>query len=469
MSTVRDLNEPGMSGSLHNLDIPTPSARSNFGSGWPVFGILYGYVLLWLLGLSALIWPIAAVFMILYLWTQRHVYRPPGLGIWLLFLGWMMLSAIGIDTVSSALVFTYRAMVYISVAVLLVYVYNLSPREVPTRRLVSALAFFWVSVIVLGILAMLAPGLQFRSLVEGMLPRSITSIGFVRNLIHPVMAQVQDFLGPPVARPAAPFTFTNQWGATVALLAPMFWLWTQNQTSLFKRTLGTLILILSLIPIVRSLNRGLWLSLGVAVVYAAVRFALQGRVKPLILITTAVALGAVLILTSPLAELVTQRAESGHSDERRTHLVEKSLDATMESPLVGYGIPIPDVASIELVAAATADEERWFAPPIGTHGQLWLVLVSHGIPATILFVAFLLFAVWFTRGPISSPTVFWSHITILIAVIELPFYMLSPAQLPLIAVVIAMAMRELRPPLGHPIETETSLSYPRAGELAGTT
>ncbi len=458
-----------MSGSLHNLEIPTPSGRSFVGLGWPVFGVLYGYVLLWLLGLGALIWPIAAVFMTLYLWSQRHVYRPPGFGIWLLFLGWMMVSAIGIDTFSGSLVFTYRAAIYLSVAVLLLYVYNLSHRAVPTRRLVNALAFFWASVIVLGVLAILAPGLHFRSVAEALLPRSITSIGFVQDLVHPVMAQVQDFLGPPVARPAAPFTFTNQWGATVALLAPMFWLWTQNQTGLFKRTLGILILMLSLIPIVYSLNRGLWLSLGVAVVYAAVRFALQGRVKPLILITMGVALGAVLIVASPLAGLVTGRAETGHSDGTRVDLVQKSLDAVMESPLVGYGSPIPDVDSIELAAFATADGEGWSPPPIGTHGQVWLVLVSHGIPATILFVAFLLYALWFTRGPITSPTVFWSHITILIAVVELPFYTLSPAQLPLIAIVIAMAMRELRPPSGYPIDTETSLSRPRSGELAGTT
>ncbi len=215
-----------------------------------------------------------------------------------------------------------------------------------------------------------------------------------------------------------------------------------------------------------SLNRGLWLALGVAVVYAALRFALQGRVKALILITVGVALGAVLIVTSPLGELVTDRAETGHSDGTRVDLVQKSLDAAMESPLVGHGSPIPNEDSVNLVAIAAAGSE-WNPPPIGTHGQVWLVLVSHGIPATILFVSFLLFALWFTRGPITSPTVFWSHITILIAVVVLPFYTLSPAQLPLIAIVIAMAMRELRPPSGYPIDTEASLSRPRAGELAG--
>ena len=446
-----------------------PSGRSYIGAGWPIFVVLYGYVLLWFLGLSALMWPVAAVFMTLYLWSQRNVYRPPGFGIWLLFLGWMMVSGIRIDTFPAALVFAYRAAIYLSVAVLLLYVYNLSHRVVRTRALVNALAFFWASVIALGALAILAPELHFRSVAEVLLPRSITSIGFVRDLVHPVMAQIQDFLGYPVARPSAPFTFTNQWGATVALLAPIFWLWTQIQTGLLKRTFGILILVLSLIPIVYSLNRGLWLSLGVAVVYAAFRFALQGRVKPLILITLGVALGAVLIVASPLGDLVTERAETGHSDGTRVNLVQKSLDATMESPLLGHGRPIPDLDSIELAATAAADGEGWSPPPIGTHGQVWLVLVSHGIPATILFVGFLLYALWFTRGPITSPTVFWSHITILIAVVELPFYTLTPAQLPLIAIVIAMAMRELRPPSGYPSDTDTALSRPRAGELAGIT
>ena len=458
-----------MSGSLHDLEIPPPSGRSFIGSGWPVFGVLYGYVLLWFLGLGNLIWPAAAILMSLYLWAKRHVYRPPGFGIWLLFLGWMMISAIRIDTFSGALVFTYRAAIYLSVAVLLLYVYNLSRRIVPARRLVGALAFFWASVIALGVLAILAPGLQFRSLFEALLPGSLTSIDFVQDLIHPVMAQTHDFLGYPVARPAAPFTFTNQWGATVALLAPMFWLWTQSQTDLFKRTCGILILVLSLVPIVYSLNRGLWISLGVAVVYAAVRFALQGRVKPLMLITMGVALGAVLVMTTPLGDLVTQRAETGHSDTRRVSLAQKSLDAAMESPLVGHGKPIPDVDSIELAARAASAGMEWSPPPVGTHGQVWLVLVSHGVPATILFLAFLFFALWFTRGPITSPTVFWSHITVLIAVVELPFYTQIPAQLPLVAIVIAMAMRELRPPPGSPIDSEASSARPRAEESAGAT
>ena len=92
---------------------------------------------------------------------------------------------------------------------------------------------------------------------------------FVHDLIHPAFAQVQDFLGYPLGRPKAPFVYTNDWGAVYALLCPLFFaVWLQNPR---RRLKGYAILGVSLVPVFLSLNRGLWLSLGIALLYAGTR------------------------------------------------------------------------------------------------------------------------------------------------------------------------------------------------------
>ena len=140
--------------------------------------------------------------------------------------------------------------------------------------------------------------------------------------------------------------------------------------------MGILVAGASLVPIVYSLNRGLWLGLAIVVVYAAVRYAIAGRVRPLI-VTVAAGLVAVLaIALTPLGDLAEERAETGHSDSARMQLVEGALDAIADSPLIGHGgtVRIP---------------ERESRAPAGTHGQLWMIAVSHGVPAAVMFLAFI--------------------------------------------------------------------------------
>src|SRR5690606_27872937 len=92
------------------------------------------------------------------------------------------------------------------------------------------------------------------------------------------VAQLQEVLGYPTPRPAAPWGYTNLWGNNVLLLLPWFVLagWTYARHRWQK--IGMLAtLAISVIPIIVSLNRGLWLGLAVAAGYAALRLALRGR------------------------------------------------------------------------------------------------------------------------------------------------------------------------------------------------
>ena len=96
-------------------------------------------------------------------------------------------------------------------------------------------------------------------------PGSLASHEFVQILVHPIFAQVQEVLGYPLGRPTAPFLYTNDWGGVYALTIPFFILgWLQSGRAA-RRTMALLLLGASLVPALLSLNRGLWVSLLIAV------------------------------------------------------------------------------------------------------------------------------------------------------------------------------------------------------------
>src|SRR5205085_2674838 len=79
---------------------------------------------------------------------------------------------------------------------------------------------------------------------------------------HPSAAQLQEVLGYTSPRPSAPFGYTNTWGNCLGLLLGWFVVsWFAERKSL-RRALGLAILAVGAIPVVYSLNRGLWIGLG---------------------------------------------------------------------------------------------------------------------------------------------------------------------------------------------------------------
>ncbi len=244
------------------LAIPSLRSSSRIGllpEGWPVLALLWGYPLWWALGVASYVWIGAAVLAGLWLWGRARVESPPGFGLWLLFLGWMLLSATQLELGSTILVYGYRTAIYVASGVLMLYVYNLSASA--RRATVSAMAAFWVMAIGFGLATLLVPNIEFVSPLEQILPDALASNNFIQQLSRPSLAQIHDFLGFPVPRPAAPFGFTNDWGSAVALVAPVAW-FVASRIKGWRRLLPIGVGLASMIPIVQSLNRGLWVSLG---------------------------------------------------------------------------------------------------------------------------------------------------------------------------------------------------------------
>ena len=162
-----------------------------------------------------------------------------------------------------------------SATLLFLWVFN-SPRDaLPDARIVKVMATFWAAVIVGGFVGVLMPNFSFSTPVQAVLPGMLLKDPTVYNFVHPGLADVMHFLGCGRATQTL-FAFTNQWGACAAVLTPFaLAALSQLRRGAARRLLGVLLL-LSIVPIVVSLNRGLWLALGLGLVYAGVRLAGRG-------------------------------------------------------------------------------------------------------------------------------------------------------------------------------------------------
>ncbi len=408
----------------------SPQRRRLLPSGWPLYALFAGFPLWWVLGLGGFIWLILAIPMAAWLFRQKAVLAPKGFRIWVGFMLWMLGSSSRLDSPDRYIVFIYRAGLYVAVTIILLYVFNISREALPTGKVIAIMTFFWMFVVVGGLMGVLFPTLNFSSPTEMVMPGNLISDEFVYDLVHPATAQIQDFLGYDEARPKAPFVYATNWGSAFALLVPFVILgWTYAKTRAWKLVTGVMFVI-SIVPVVASLARGLWLSLGAGLVYAAIRLAIGGKGKALRAILILIPTLLAVVYLSPLRGLVTDRFSHQHSNERRVGLYEEAIANVKESPLLGYGSPRPS-------------EENSDAPSVGTQGQLWLVLFSHGIPGMIFFGWWFFYQLWRMRH-VSSPVAFWCHVLVFIAFVQLPFYGWLPAPLAVIMVGIALGAREQR-------------------------
>ena len=407
---------------------PPRPRRSGLPDGWPVLLLFAGFPLWWVLGLSAVIWVVLAVPMLVWLLLRRDVRVPKGFGLWLAFLFWMLLSATQLDEVRRWYAFGFRAVLYLSMTVMFLYVYNQPRSALPIRRIVIALTVLWAVVVCFGFLALAAPRTEITTPASLLLPATIAANPFAQDLFGARLAQVQTFIGYDLPRPAAPFTYTNEWGATLALLTPMALAGLSLVRSYLVRNLIRVLLVASLVPIVVSANRGLWVGLAVGLIYAAVRVALRGNARSLVAIIGFLAVIGALVTFTPLERYVTDRLANPHSNERRANLGEQALRGALERPLLGYGGPreSPDMPN---------------APEIGTHGQLYLVIFSQGLPGIAFFLGWWLWAVWASRRGATGPPL-WCHVVLVVGVLEFLFYDMMPTELHLMMVVAAVAWRE---------------------------
>jgi hypothetical protein len=373
--------------------------RRRLPTAWPLAFLLLGYPLWWAMGIAPLVWSIFAIPMVRHLWKKRPIKYPPMFWVWGLFLTLVLISVTMLNVhapntlqVSSAggnyAAYVIRFANYLAVTVVMLYIGNLTEQELPRMRLIRWLGIFFIITVVGGLAGTFVPHFGYASPIKPLIPASLQGIDFVQQFTTVSTAQVQSALGFP--RPQAPFEYANAWGNNYTMLLIWFvigWLLYGTTT---RRLAGLVIVGLSIIPVVYSQNRGMWLGLVLGVIYIAVRLALLRRFAVLLALAAGTAVLGAVILLSPLQQVVAARIATPKSNEVRGSLSIQSLQVATHSPLIGYGSTRSTIGSAKSAAIGKSPGcPKCGNRVLGSTGQLWLLLVAQGFVGAFLYVLFL--------------------------------------------------------------------------------
>ena len=425
------------------------------GPGWPLKILLCGFPLWWVLGLNTLIFPLMAVPMAVQLrrWSRERAVRWPSASwLWVLFLVWQVLGLALLNesppgthpgSTSGRLISTIFTLIeYAGVTVTLGYVANLPREQVPFRAVARWLGGFFLTVVAGGFLGLAAPHLSFSSAVELVLPHGLTANQFVSALVHPVTAQVQDVIGNDNGRPAAPFGYTNFWANALSILVVWFiaaWLMPARGR---QRTVYVAVLVVTVVPVVLSLNRGLWIGIAFTVFWLLVRMMFQGHLARVLAVFGAAAAATVAVILSPLGSVINARLSNGVSNDIRAFVDNLSIVAIHYSPVLGYGgnrHAIGSASSITIGPSPSCPNCGDVAT--GSTGQLWATLFNQGIVGTLFYFGFFAVSLWLYRrhrGALAEAAL----VSVALTFVYMLFYSAVPIAPTLSVIAIALLWRE---------------------------
>ena len=398
---------------------------------WPFYLLFVGYPAWWLLGLGAFAVVICSVPMLLLMCLRGRIMMPRGFLLWLLFVGWAAAAVVEIDGALRVIGFGVRLSNYVGATVVFLYLFN-AHRRLPTRSVLLAMSFFFAFVVVGGYLGVLFPGVRLNTPTQALLPAAITDNDYVRALVRPSFAEVQQPYGSPrtFSRPSAPFAYTNGWGCNVALLVPIV-IAAVVSGGRRRWQVGLVALLLAaLVPAIAALNRGMYIAVALALAYGAVRLAMRGRFAALVAVVVAAVAGIGFIVATGTLETLDERLYYSETNIGRTQIYQEAIRGTLESPLLGNGAPRP---SETLVIS------------IGTQGQVWNVMFSYGFPALALFLGWFLYAAWTSRR-VASTSRLWLHVTLVVVLLTVVYYGYDGPQLTVAMVAAALVLRPGPPP-----------------------
>jgi hypothetical protein len=369
---------------------------------WPFVLFFAGFPLWWLMGFGVLGFLLMAVPLAYFLLRRWVVQVPHGFGIWLLFLAVAVIGVVVLwipipglmqeEGAGRIFPWAYRMAWFLAATVAMLYIGNTTEQELPRKRIVLLMAWMFVITVAGGYAGQFLYRLEFPSLMEVILPSPLASNAFLASLIHPGLAQLQDILGYENPRPKAPFEYANSWGANFGMFLPFFVLSHTYLRTWWQRSLWAVVLVAAVPPAIFSLNRALWIGLGVLLVAAGLRTALRGKLLMVAVLASGAVAGLVALVLTPLGQLVEARLDNPHSDRARSNLSGLSLQTVLEnSPVIGFGAPRTRQNNFQSIAAgATPDCSQCSPPQLGTQGALWYLVFCTGVLGLLLFLWFVL-------------------------------------------------------------------------------
>ena len=384
------------------------TGRLRLAPAWPLWALLMLIPLWWVLGLASFIFPIIAVPMALELRRRRPVKVPPWFWIWALFLAWTVISlAMFTRSPPNTIAGTNGGRIisigvslaeYAAATITLLFVGNLTAKELPQRRLIKWLSVLFLVTVLGGFLGTYVPAFQFKSPLEMLLPAGMRTDPYIAALVHPNAAQIQSVIGTAGGRAAAPWGYTNFWANTLSLLLIWFIVGWAIGVSSRRRTACVIVVAAAMVPVVYSLNRGLWIGLVITALWVAIRLFIRGRVLALFAVIAVGALGVIAFAETPLHEVLGARLQHGGSNSIRSFLARASIEGENHSPIIGWGGPRKTIGSNQSIAIGkTPNCKQCGQFSIGSTGQFWTEIFYHGWIGAGFFLAFFGFTIWTFR------------------------------------------------------------------------
>jgi hypothetical protein len=448
-------------------------SRLRLPDGWPLRLFLLAYPLWWFLGLTSFVLILAAVPMTAWLVRRRRqLVMPAAFGWWLLFLVAVALSAVMLGltapgtlpgtAVARVPAFLVRLLNYLAATAMLLYVVNIPEKVLSVRTIVRDQGVFYLATVAGGLVGTVLPHIRFTSPLAYVMPSTIASHRYVDTLLHPAVAQVQTVLGFESPRPSAPFVYTNDWGNCMSVLLVWFvvasWTWGSTRS----RLLCAAVLAVSLVPIIYSINRGLWIGLIAAVLYLCGRFAARGKFRLVVGVAVAGLAMGVVVASTPLYGVIQERLSHPHSNRARASTSLDAIRAVKASPVLGYGSTRTVVGSAQTIAAGrSASCPQCGNAAIGGAGQLWLLLVAQGVAGVVLFIGFFVRTAWIYRRDRSAVAI-GGQVVIMLTLLYTLVYVEVGTALALCMIAVGLLHRQRHSAETSPSTAATATAAPRA-------
>lgn len=350
---------------------------------WPLTVGFVLYPVWWLVGASWLAFPTAAVFMLIQLMTPRarRARVPLYFNWWLLFLAaYVITGVIVVDNHAGGLGYLYHLTGFAASGVAFTYIYNLRLGE---RTALRYLAVLWSICVAGGLAGTLVPSGEIPTLINVIRGTPAGSFTMAK------LGSINSAYGTP--RPSAPFLYANMWGAVIATVTPVVaYIGFTARRAIRCMTVGGVGLML--IPLIYSLDRGAWAALGFGVVYVVMRSIRRGRLG---FVAGMAALGLIFggyFAVSALGDFILRRFGATGSIGARSDIYAATWSAFKQSPIIGHGS----------AAGVTVYDGMHLGASIGSQGELWGLLYSGGLVATVPFYLFVGVALLRTRHATSG-------------------------------------------------------------------
>ena len=207
----------------------------------------------------------------------------------------------------------------------------------------------------------------------------------MNTLVHPSLSSTSDFLGYEQPRPTAPFPYSNAWGNNIALYLPFFVLAWFGRDAGWRRKVAPIVLVAAIFPITYSLNRGLWISLAVAAPSTPWSASPRTAGRALQVLVAGVLVGGIVFVSSPLYDTLLLRVETPHSNDRRAAPVTVVEVTARGLSARGLRHHPQDAGQLRSLAGGETDEcHQCAAPPLGTQGFMWRLILTTGFVGTVL-------------------------------------------------------------------------------------